>query len=97
MPLLRKLLFSPLFSIELAADDLCLEGSEEFFYQLALRQFGNLGHIKLNPPPSLRSLLKIAVAAEDTSASPLDKPQLVEVSINITLLILILNIPCPPS
>jgi DNA mismatch repair protein MLH1 len=44
-----------------------------------LRQFGNLGHIKLNPPPSLRALLQIAIEAEDTSGSGMGKHELVDV------------------
>jgi DNA mismatch repair protein MLH1 len=60
-----------------------LQGSEEFFYQLALRQFGNMGHIKLNPPPSLRTLVQIAIDAEDTSSSGIEKKQLVDVSCSL--------------
>lgn len=37
---------------------------EELFYQLGLRQFGNLHRLKLDPPPSVRRLVKIAVKAE---------------------------------
>ncbi|KAG8766722.1 DNA mismatch repair protein [Serendipita sp. 397] len=39
--------------------------AEEFFYQLGLRQFGNFHRIKLDPPPPLRELVKLAVAADE--------------------------------
>ncbi|KAG8968902.1 DNA mismatch repair protein [Tulasnella sp. 425] len=38
--------------------------AEEMFYQLALRQFGNFGRIKLDPPPPVRHLINLAVEAE---------------------------------
>lgn len=41
-----------------------LSRSEEMFYQLALRQFGNYGRIKLEPPPPVRHLITLAVEAE---------------------------------
>jgi len=37
---------------------------EEFFYQLGLRQFGNYNRLRLEPPPSLQILVKLAVEAE---------------------------------
>lgn len=37
---------------------------EEFFYQLGLRQFGNYNRLRLEPPPSIRTLVKLAVEAE---------------------------------
>ncbi|KIM34509.1 hypothetical protein M408DRAFT_13970 [Serendipita vermifera MAFF 305830] len=40
--------------------------AEEFFYQIALRQFGNFHRIKLEPAPPLRELIKLAVAADET-------------------------------
>ncbi|KAF4582453.1 DNA mismatch repair protein [Pleurotus pulmonarius] len=53
--------------------------SEELFYQLGLRQFGDLSRMKLQPPPSLRSLLQIAVNAEpSTKQSKLTKDQIVD-------------------
>lgn len=52
--------------------------AEEFFYQLGLRQFGDMSKLKLEPPPPLRRLIEIAVDAEDTSSSSLTKPQIVE-------------------
>jgi DNA mismatch repair protein MLH1 len=39
--------------------------SEEFFYQLGLRQFGNFHRIQLEPPPPLRELIKLAVATDE--------------------------------
>ncbi|KIO17064.1 hypothetical protein M407DRAFT_33278 [Tulasnella calospora MUT 4182] len=38
--------------------------AEEMFYQLALRQFGNFSRIKLEPPPPIRHLIKLAVDAQ---------------------------------
>jgi len=37
---------------------------EEFFYQLGLRQFGNYNRLRLEPPPPIRTLVKLAVDAE---------------------------------
>ena len=62
-----------------------LSSSEEFFYQLGLMQFGDYHRIKLDPPPPLRALVALAVDIEDTSASALSKPQIVDVR------------PCPSS
>jgi DNA mismatch repair protein MLH1 len=42
-----------------------VQSSEEFFYQIALRQFGNFHRIKLEPAPPLRELVKLAVTADD--------------------------------
>ncbi|KAF9888711.1 DNA mismatch repair protein [Aspergillus nanangensis] len=39
----------------------------EFFYQVGLTNFGNFGVIKLDPPPKLIDLLRIAADAERTS------------------------------
>ncbi|KAF5351213.1 hypothetical protein D9756_008426 [Leucocoprinus leucothites] len=53
--------------------------AEELFYQLGLRQFGDFSKIKLQPAPSLKNLLEIAVESEDsTKDSNLTKPQIVE-------------------
>ncbi|KIK70163.1 hypothetical protein GYMLUDRAFT_34643 [Collybiopsis luxurians FD-317 M1] len=53
--------------------------AEELFYQLGLRQFGDFSRLKLEPPPTLRDLLKIAVDAEDVSkGTKLSKPDIVE-------------------
>ncbi|KZV99557.1 hypothetical protein EXIGLDRAFT_738920 [Exidia glandulosa HHB12029] len=38
--------------------------SEELFYQLGLRQFGAYPRVALNPPPSLRKLVRIGLDAE---------------------------------
>ncbi|KAF9041304.1 DNA mismatch repair protein MutL [Panaeolus papilionaceus] len=60
--------------------------AEELFYQLGVRQFGNFSRIKLEPSPSLRELLEIGVAAEDsTSQSELSKPEIVEQIFKILL------------
>ncbi|KAJ7839580.1 histidine kinase-like ATPase [Mycena olivaceomarginata] len=53
--------------------------SEELFYQLGLRQFGNFSRLKLQPPPPLRTLIEIAVELEETTEeSGLTKPQIVD-------------------
>ncbi|GJJ10468.1 hypothetical protein Clacol_004694 [Clathrus columnatus] len=39
--------------------------AEELFYQLGLRQFGNFGEFRLDPPAPLRTLLSFAVENED--------------------------------
>ncbi|OCH93343.1 DNA binding protein [Obba rivulosa] len=52
--------------------------AEELFYQLGLRQFGNLSRIKLDPPPSLRTLVTIAINAEQgVERSRLSKPEII--------------------
>ncbi|KAF8519443.1 DNA binding protein [Gautieria morchelliformis] len=40
--------------------------AEELFYQLGLRQFGNFGRFRLDPPAPLRSLISLAVDNEDS-------------------------------
>ncbi|THH13620.1 hypothetical protein EW146_g6622 [Bondarzewia mesenterica] len=58
--------------------------AEELFYQLGLRQFGDLQRFKLNPPPSLRALVTLAVEAEEgTEQSKLTKPQIVDAIMDI--------------
>lgn len=49
----------------------------EFFYQIGLTDFGNFGIIKLDPPPKLVDLLRIAADAEKetTSSSSQDKEE----------------------
>jgi DNA mismatch repair protein MLH1 len=44
--------------------------AEELFYQLILRQFGEIGKLKLKPPPSLKELLEMAI--EDDENAPTD-------------------------
>jgi hypothetical protein len=47
---------------------------------LGVRQFGDFSRIKLEPPPSLRSLLEIAVEADETTVkSQLSKTEIVDV------------------
>ncbi|KIJ63138.1 hypothetical protein HYDPIDRAFT_93204 [Hydnomerulius pinastri MD-312] len=53
--------------------------AEEMFYQLALMQFGNYRRLKFDPPPPLRTLLKLAVDAETgTERSGLSKNEIVD-------------------
>ncbi|KAI9568092.1 hypothetical protein HD554DRAFT_2205229 [Boletus coccyginus] len=53
--------------------------AEEMFYQLALMQFGSYRRLKLDPPPPLRTLLKLAVDAEPgTEKSGLSKNEIVD-------------------
>ncbi|KIL63542.1 hypothetical protein M378DRAFT_164437 [Amanita muscaria Koide BX008] len=53
--------------------------AEELFYQLGLRQFGDISRLKLEPPPSLRSLIEIAVQAEESAKScGMDTAQIVD-------------------
>lgn len=60
--------------------------AEELFYQLGLRQFGDFSRIKLEPPPSLRSIIEIAVNADDTTEnSRLSKNQIVEHIVEILM------------
>ncbi|KAI0315575.1 hypothetical protein OF83DRAFT_1277223 [Amylostereum chailletii] len=57
--------------------------AEELFYQLGLRQFGNLPRLKLDPPPPLRTLVALAVAAEeDTEQSNMSKAAITEASLS---------------
>jgi hypothetical protein len=56
--------------------------SEEMFYQLALMQFGSYRRLRLDPPPPLRTLLKLAVDAEPgTEKSGLSKNEVVDVGV----------------
>lgn len=53
--------------------------SDELFYHLGLRQFGAFGKITLQPQPSLRELLEIAVDGETgLEAAGLDPEQVVQ-------------------
>jgi DNA mismatch repair protein MLH1 len=54
---------------------------EELFYQLGLRQFGDMPRIKLQPSPPLMKLLEIAVNAEEISPgqTSLSKSDIVKV------------------
>ena len=54
--------------------------SEELFYQLALRQFGDMARLRLDPPPLVRTLVALAVDAEEgVERSKLTRPQIVDV------------------
>ncbi|KAI0360593.1 DNA mismatch repair protein MutL [Trametes cingulata] len=56
----------------------------ELFYQLGLRQFGDLPRIRLDPPPELRTLVALAVAAEEgIEKSGLSKDSLADRIANI--------------
>ncbi|GAA5824837.1 hypothetical protein JCM11251_005364 [Rhodosporidiobolus azoricus] len=45
--------------------------AEELFYQLGLRQFGRFSRIKLNPPPNLKTIIRMAVKkAEEMDGGP---------------------------
>ncbi|KAL4073647.1 histidine kinase-like ATPase [Scleroderma yunnanense] len=53
--------------------------AEEMFYQLALKQFSDYRRMRLDPPPPLRTLLKLAVDAESgTERSGLNKDEIVD-------------------
>ncbi|KAI0826460.1 histidine kinase-like ATPase [Irpex lacteus] len=59
---------------------------EEFFYQLGLIQFGSFSRIKLEPAPSLRKLVKLAVSAEErTENSRLSKEEIVDKIVGIIM------------
>ena len=60
--------------------DLTQHRREEMFYQLALLQFGDYSRLRLDPPPSLRRLVKIAVEVEEgTERSGMSKDEIVDV------------------
>ncbi|KAI0088835.1 DNA binding protein [Irpex rosettiformis] len=60
---------------------------EEFFYQLGLIQFGNYNRIRLEPAPSLRKLVNLAVNAEEgTRNSKLSKEEIVDRIVNIIMI-----------
>lgn len=53
---------------------------EELFYQLGLRQFGNFGEFRLDPPAPVSTLLSFAVESEDgIEEAGLKKDQVVKV------------------
>lgn len=52
------------------------------FFQLGLMQFGSFRRLKLDPPPPIRTLLKLAVDAEPgTEKSGLSKNEIVDASL----------------
>ncbi|CAL1709149.1 unnamed protein product [Somion occarium] len=60
--------------------------AEELFYQLGLRQFGNFSRIRLEPPPSLRTLVSLAVHAEEGAKnSRLSEDQIVDRIVEILM------------
>ena len=69
--------FMPCTNVLAPHVDLC---REELFYQLGLRQFGDFSRLKLEPPPPLRVVVRLAVDAEDgTKHSTLSKTEIVDV------------------
>lgn len=70
------------------------QDSEEMFYQLALMQFSGYKRLRLDPPPPLHTLLKLAVDAEaDTERTGLGKNEIVDVSVDLRRSVLQLPIP----
>ncbi|EIW55636.1 DNA mismatch repair protein MutL [Trametes versicolor FP-101664 SS1] len=60
--------------------------SAELFYQLGLRQFGDLPRIRLDPAPELRTLVALAVDAEEGIAkSGMSKDAVVDRIVNMLL------------
>ncbi|PCH44902.1 DNA mismatch repair protein MutL [Wolfiporia cocos MD-104 SS10] len=60
--------------------------AEELFYQLGLRQFGNICRIKLDPPPPLKDLVKLAVDVEEgIERSSLSRPQIVDRIVDVLM------------
>ncbi|KAI0764880.1 DNA binding protein [Fomes fomentarius] len=60
--------------------------SAELFYQLGLRQFGNISRIRLDPPPDLRTLVSLAVDAEqDIAESGLKSEEVVDRIVEIVM------------
>ncbi|KAH9852552.1 DNA binding protein [Lenzites betulinus] len=58
----------------------------ELFYQLGLRQFGDLPRIRLDPPPEVRTLVALAVDAEQgVEKSGLTKAAVVDYIVNILI------------
>lgn len=55
---------------------------DEHFYQLGLQQFGGIGRLKLDPPPTVAELVTVAAEAESGIAEAgLDVDAVVEVSL----------------
>ncbi|TFY56523.1 hypothetical protein EVJ58_g7586 [Rhodofomes roseus] len=60
--------------------------AEELFYQIGLRQFGDLGRLRLDPAPSLRKLVTLAVDAEEgVERSKMTRPQIVDCIVDTLL------------
>jgi len=56
---------------------------EELFYQLGVRQFGDFTRIKLEPPPSVKDLVRLAVDTDETTNEiSLTKEEITNVSSN---------------
>jgi len=52
--------------------------SEEYFYQLALTDFGNFGTIKLDPVLDLKELLKLGAERAEADLSPDEQEQMID-------------------
>ncbi|KAH9926723.1 DNA mismatch repair protein MutL [Fomitopsis serialis] len=53
--------------------------AEELFYQLGLRQFGDMSRLRLDPAPPLRTLVTLAVDVEEgVERSKMTRPQIVD-------------------
>ncbi|KAF8660765.1 hypothetical protein AX16_001559 [Volvariella volvacea WC 439] len=61
--------------------------AKELFYQLGLRQFGDFSRIRLEPPPSLRDLIEIAVNAQGESIknTSLTKSQIIDRVVSVLM------------
>ncbi|KAI0372035.1 DNA mismatch repair protein MutL [Pilatotrama ljubarskyi] len=56
----------------------------ELFYQLGLRQFGDIPRIRLDPPPELRTLVALAIDAEEgVEKSGMSKDDVVDRIVNV--------------
>ena len=67
---------------------------EELFYQLSLRQFGDYPRLKLEPPPSIRELVRLAVESEDgIEAAGLQSETVIDVRLMYDLASSLIRIP----
>ncbi|KAF8526511.1 DNA mismatch repair protein MutL [Hysterangium stoloniferum] len=58
--------------------------AEELFYQLGLRQFGNFGRFRLDPPAPMRTLISLAVETEDEiEQNGLEKDKVIDAILQI--------------
>ncbi|KAF8320974.1 uncharacterized protein EI90DRAFT_3292775 [Cantharellus anzutake] len=60
--------------------------SEELFYQLGVRQFGDFGKLLLEPPPEVQTLIQLAVDCETTvEKSGMTKEQVVQAIVGLLM------------
>ncbi|PFH48093.1 hypothetical protein AMATHDRAFT_6132 [Amanita thiersii Skay4041] len=60
--------------------------AEELFYQLGWRQFGDFSRLKLEPPPPIRTMVEIAVQAEEsTKDSQMTKAEITDRIVEILM------------